>query len=297
MTEQYRNQYKKEMAQVYAPLELIERTKAAVREEENRLQQQAAGVFVQEVEPKAADMDVQKAERRFTAVRRWAYPLTAAAAVVILVSVSLTMRGMKSGDSSMSGASEAPAMESPTEAIIEEAAEAEEGVVESTAGAVEEEAAAGVAEMTEAAIEEAVADFAEEPMADMVQMNSAADAGESGATAGAAAESARKEMADTESKAAKEELSDTRAADMIEDAAAALDSIMIEKVEKKPVFCGRSDTESHIYHEKVFRVRKDGAIWKAYVEAEGGGGYVLRGEAENLEAFLEAGYEKLMSVE
>ncbi len=37
MTDQYLDQYKKETAQIHAPMDLIERTKAAVREEEERI--------------------------------------------------------------------------------------------------------------------------------------------------------------------------------------------------------------------------------------------------------------------
>ena len=51
-------------------------------------------------------------------IRKWAYPLTAAAALLILVSVSAMMRGLKSGDMSMSGAPASDtAMESESSAM------------------------------------------------------------------------------------------------------------------------------------------------------------------------------------
>ena len=39
--EQYREQYREETAQVHAPIDLIERTKAAVRAENRKIKQEA----------------------------------------------------------------------------------------------------------------------------------------------------------------------------------------------------------------------------------------------------------------
>ena len=147
MTDQFLDQYKNETAQVHAPMDLIERTKAAVREEEERiLRERTAQGKISEA---AVYVDGVKRAKGFAA-HKWAYPLTAAAALLILVSVSLTMKGIKrssSEESADAGFAESETMESVTTEsgfadLVAEAVE-EEMAVESVADEMPVEAAAG----------------------------------------------------------------------------------------------------------------------------------------------------------
>ncbi len=81
--------------------------------------------------------------------------------------------------------------------------------------------------------------------------------------------------------------------DSFADMAADKDGIIMEKVEKKPAFCDLPDTKTYVYEDETFIVRKEKAEWVAYVETENGAGYLLRGEMEDVEEFLEAGYEEI----
>jgi len=289
MMEQYREQYREEMLQIHAPLDLIEKTRAAMREEENRLSRERAA-----------------------SVRRWGYPLTAAAALFILVSVSLTMRNMKGSSSEMDGAvyeesaeagfAEDMAMESAVEEsmaeksagaqdMAEEPAAGQEADMEASTGQdVAAEASAGEEEMFTESAAGAVepVNSVETPALNETEC-SMEDVGQSMAADDVAGniEDAR---AEKESMEQKQEATAGSFAD------SAADGIVIEKVEKKPAFCDLTDTKAHTYKGKTFLVRKEKDVWEAYVETENGIGYVLRGEAEGLEEFLEAGYEKLADI-
>lgn len=322
MTEQYMNQYKKETVQVHAPADLIEKTKAAVREEEQRILRECA---VQEKSSKPAEVRVTQTMMPETAghvdekkgvkgfdVRKWAYPLTAAAAFLILISVSMTMRGMKESGSGMNGAayeesaemdagaSEGAVLESTTDAGAAEESTAECAPVEFAAEVTEEEmvaesadkapmeAAAGGAENAEPA-EEGASLSVEGVQRSHEEMKQAADAAKE-----------MPQVHDIETAGASKESSEQKeeaAAEDLADSVASADSITIEKVESKPAFCSLPDTEAHVCRGKTFLIREEKNGWAAYVEAESGTGYVLRGEAENLDEFLEAGYERLADVQ
>lgn len=315
MMDQYKEQYKKETEQIHAPADLIARTKAAVREEEARIQreraasaglaQQAAESAAQEGKYSAQAAPVTPKKRSWgAAARKWAYPLSAVAAIVVLASVSLMMRG------SGKWSSESPAYEM--------AADAGSGGEESAAAGAAEEAF-DEAFPAEAAMETegAEADRETGVAADVTEMESAsADAGaasqenfasDKGAnfvddTAGALPETERTlESADSaetpaavDSEAREIENTTTQKREMKETFAdKAASDVWVEKVWKKPAFVNRADTEKQIYEDTVFYVAEEENGWAAYVEGENGGGYVIRGEAESREAFLEEGYRRL----
>lgn len=276
MTEQYMDQYKKETAQVHAPTELIEKTKAAVRREEKRV-------------------------LRERAAHKWAYPLTAAAALLILFSVSATMKGLKKSGSGMDGA----AYEESAQA---DAGAAEGAALESDAGAgtsaelMDEGAfadfAAEAEEETEAAETEMAMESADETVAEMDTAGAEnAESAEDDAispvndTHRPLAEMKKAQSTSRDTAQDTEDMEATKGS--LEDKMEKEEAIIIEEAAKKPAFCGLPDTETHVFHGKTFFVRKEEKGWAAYVEAEDGTGYVLRGETENLDAFLKAGYEKL----
>lgn len=104
MTDQYKEQYQKETEQIHAPADLIARTKAAMREEEMRMQRkrsrQMAELTGWEVKPVVQGPGFAEKKRDWNrTARRWAYPLTAVAVIFILASVSLMMRGLRNLES------------------------------------------------------------------------------------------------------------------------------------------------------------------------------------------------------
>lgn len=302
MAEQYKdthqNKYREETAQIHAPISLIVKTKAAVREEEKRLAQTA----------------------RVCSMRKWAYPLTAAAAILILVSVSLTMRGLKSTDR-MPASDTAYSGAAASDAVCEEAVESadagcEEGAVEAPAS----ETPVMEAESVENLFAGAAADTAEtDSVSEAQNEDGAASAGagqtnglsredvmaDSAAPAGeeaAATENAECERTDgAANPAAKEEEAvKKQAVSELKGKYADSDEYTLEKVTKRPVRFNGSDVKIRRYEGKTFRVLEAASAgnqaeksWEAYVETAAGAGYVICGEAESMEDFLAAAHTKL----
>lgn len=313
MTDQYKDryqeQYNKEIAQVHAPQSLIERTKAAMREEEMRLAQAAVPRSAAAASLEMTYANGSRQSRKFS-VRRLAYPLTAAAALLILVSVSLTMRGLKStnrapaADTAYSGSAESPA--------IYEAA-ADEAYEERATGAP---AAVAEAPMMEEELEEAAAG---DMMADMaegvaetdgfsaVQNADGAESADTGQTNGLSPEEANRnttttaeeKSAATDSEALRKELATSEkeeAASEQKSDVADLDSFTIEKVTKQPARFNGSDVKIRRYEGKTFRIlekKEQENTWEAYVEITAGEGYVICGEAWSFGDFLAGAWEKL----
>lgn len=73
-------------------------------------------------------------------------------------------------------------------------------------------------------------------------------------------------------------------------------NVAVKRVWKRPAFADSAEAERQTYEDKVFWVVKEDEGWAAYVESESKGGYEIRGEAEDLEAFLEAGYRRLEEI-
>lgn len=289
MTDQYKDQYKKETEQIHAPADLIARTKAAVREEEARIQAeraaQTAGLAGQ-VAKRATQQQAYTMQKKHSwgaAARKWAYPLSAVAAIIVLVSVSMMMRGLDKSNLD----SEAP---------YESAAAADCGGEEFAAAGAEEEAAFDKAAFEEV-FPEAEAAAAEAPAADEEPEDLLSEMETADTTAGVAAESeggyedgAASDFAAEAPASIVEDMEETKRA------ASVKADITVEKVWKKPAFVSREDVETRTYQNKVFQIVKEENGWAAYVESENGGGYVIRGEAEDLEAFLEDGYKRLEEI-
>lgn len=340
MTEQYKdayqNKYREETAQIHAPLSLIAKTKAAVREEEKRLALagQGRGASAKSVAAPESELSIEtdhanrKKQSWTFSVRKWAYPLTAAATVLILVSVSLTMRGMKSANRLDTASPAAFDGAAESGAVYEQSAEsADAGYAESAAGEPVDY------ETAEAPASEAPAMEAEEPekaAAGTIMADTAADTAEaetvseaqnaegaasSELTNGTTLDQGNAEMAVSEDKLAEELTED--AVDMASQKNAAnaqkkemagelqrgdadYDDYTIEKVTKRPAGFNGSEVKIRRYEGKTFRVlemtrrEKDSEkAWTAYVEVATGEGYVICGEAESVEDFLAAAYQKL----
>lgn len=292
MMDQYKEQYNRETEQIHAPAELIARTKAAMREEEKRISQMSAaqmtkaeskGICEDFGMPSASAGD--RKDTKHSGIQKWAYPLTAVAALFILMSVSMMMKGINSRDMSMS--------EAPMEVAMEAS---EPPVGEDLDGGIAE---AGVVMEPEKAVETTERAYADEAMsaeADMAVSPAAEAETESMPGAGAVTEDGeqhRKYSNREESLAA--EAAGAPAEDVTQGSTAAdATNITIEKVAEKPDFCRRSDVAAHIFEGETFHVAKEEAGWAGYIETKNGEKYVIRGEAQDLEAFLEAGYRKLL---
>lgn len=294
MMDQYKEQYKKETEQIHAPADLIARTKAAVREEEARIQKERE---VRTVKPGMQEIPAaQKKHSPGMTARKWAYPLTAVAAILVLVSVSMMMRGL--GKTASDGASyesaaatDSGGAESAAEEGFEEAVPEAAFVLEEAPEEAPETAAGGVAPAVAAAADEAASD----------EEAAVAAENEASTTSGVAElEDETKRAADDAGAASEsgtiENAMSQKQEDKLADEAAVMESVTITKVLKKPAFVNRADIELQTYEDTVFQIAEDGDGWIAYVESESGGGYVLRGEAETLEAFLEAGYRRLSEI-
>lgn len=290
--DQYKEQYKKETEQIHAPADLIARTKAAVRQEEARIQrEQAERPAAQE-----ASAAPQKSSRG-TAARRWAYPLSAAAAIIVLASVSLMMRGLgKSASESsayeMAAGADSGGEESAVESAFDEAAAEEFAAEKEGTAADRETGTAGVAELTDDKETAGAVAEAEDMVTEME--TASADAAE----AAEPAEETKRAAASDGLSAGEGEIENVmsqkqEAKEMLADTAAPTPEITVEKVWKKPAFVNRKDIESRTYEGMVFQIVEEKDGWAAFVESENGGGYVIRGEAESVETFLEEGYRRL----
>lgn len=311
----YQNKYREETAQVHAPLSLIEKTKTAVREEEKRLAAAAQGMSV----PNAGNANYQKPMRVFS-VRKWAYPLTAAAAILILVSVSLTMRGLKSANVTDASAPACVDETAESGAVYEAAAEdtaCEAADMEApAAGAVEMPETEAYAPASEEAEYDMIADTAEEEGASdgitTAQSAGGVETADAGQTNETLRENANAGMVEPAEKKQKEELAENaerESADKAPQKSAADaqkqdningENFTIEKVAKRPARFSGSDVEIRRYEGKTFRVLETAFAgnntdkeWEAYVDTAQGEGYVICGEAKSVEDFLAVAWEKL----
>ncbi len=273
MMDQYKEQYKKETEQIHAPADLIAKTKAAVREEEARIQREhvaqatESGMWKSYAARKKSNLGAE--------TRKWVYPMTAVAAIFVLLSVSMMMRGLGKSGADTTAYESAAEADSGGEAFAME---------EESDGAIPEAAAGGTMSDKEA-------DFAEET-ADSSEVVSAEETTDS-------REMASPEKADDEKEVASAKASLDREMAAMEDetkGAVVLESVTIEQVWEKPSFVDYESTESRIYENTTFQVAKDADGWSAYVENENGDGYVIRGGMETIEAFLEAAYQKLLEI-
>lgn len=266
------DQYKKETSQIHAPADLVQKTKLAMQQEEQRLRETAGGrdrsdTVVRE-QSSTADK-VKKSPRPMHRVYQWTLPLTAAAAVVILLSVSMVMRGtgFKSSDSDRmadSGYGKDMGLQFGGTDMTEEAMEENEAPV---AGSPVKPIRQDVTEDYDMA-EEAEGTEPEED----IQTDEAAD------TQSDASESImdRDETPETNGAAVKGE---------------AAEEIEITEVKEEPDFYNSEDTESYLYKNLIFWVnQEENGEWFAYVSVRGDK-YVIVSTIKDQDEFIEKAYE------
>lgn len=282
------NQYKKETAQIYAPMALIEKTKAAVREEERIQREQTPGIPLAEPAQQVTYEDYAAYHKR-NSVRKWTYPLTAAAAVMILLSVSMAMRGIQPDNSEgHQSAADATMMSEETSSAEDEAcAEIPEQMNGNAADSTAKE-------MNDSAATDSMAEAAAE------EMEGTGGAMEEAAAADSDGEDLQHETAQgsgaKESVSEKEEFGDEAKA-IKKFRGTENGSVKIEAVKEKPDFYNDPDAEDIVYEGVSFRVIKEEKGWAAYVETAAGKAYVIQAEIEDKETFVEQGYERLAETE
>ncbi len=321
------DQYNRETSQIHAPAALIQKTKEAMRAEEERLQAEetsrgdsyaignssahryAAGI--------SKDCEVISAKKRsifsYGRLRKWALPLTAAAALVILVSVSAAMRVVKSGGASSDMA--ADMTEADAGASADEALPAEEMADASVEAPAEEmpdvsvEAEVSAEEMADASAEagapvEEMPDVSVEAGAPAEEMLDASaetasggitEASESDAMAASEKAESKDNFAITKNEGAAQASEDTliEESKMENSVVKPDEELTITEVEKKPSVYNSSEAERISYQEVIFYVvsEEDGA-YSAYARVNRSR-YVISGKAADREEFLEKAYELL----
>ncbi len=295
------DQYNRETSQIHAPAALIQKTKEAMRAEEERLQAEEtsrgdsyaignssahryeAGI--------SKDCEAIAAKKRsiffYGRLRKWTLPLTAAAALVILVSVSAAMRVVKSGGASSdmaadmteadAGASAGEAL--PAEEMPDVSVEAEASAEEMPDASAEAEASAE--EMLDASAETASGGITEASESDAMAASEKAESDDNSAiTKNEGAALAPEDAWDAESK-------------MENSVVKPDEELTITEVEKKPSVYNSSEAERIPYQEVVFYVVSEGdGAYSAYARVNRNR-YVISGMAADREEFLEKAYELL----
>lgn len=284
---EYKGQYNRETSQVHASADLIKRTRLAVAEEEKRLQA--------ENKPDNSNVDGQWSEERAKGSRRnynrgfrWAF--SAATAVILLFAVHRSALLWGVGASMDSASDMAAAGSYEEEGSV--SGSAEDGVgsadgemadgadLDLTGGAEESK---GV-EMESAAAEEEDSAKLQQTMADADRDVFAGNYDD------IPKDSSEDQIKESEKKYSGEDSSS---------------QVSITEVNRRPVFCNAPDTERVVSHGITFYITESGQKdtsadiaeagkrgWKVYTEYNGGK-YVITGQAEDQDEFLEKVYEAL----
>lgn len=277
-----KDQYRKETSQIHAPADLIQKTKQAMQQEEQRLKESETRTgrpdSTADIESGIAVESPKKTPNIPRGIFRWTLPLAAAASILILLSVSTVMRSSKSDSpaSDMMVESEYEknmGMQLSEADVAEEAAEENEMLINESPAKPDRKDMAEDYAMAEAA-EDAAYPEEMNPM-----QNEASE--ESETSAGYQDMEAKKDKAET--------------ADVMNRGEAAGQGLEIEitAVEEEPDFYDSPDTESFLYRNLLFWLIQDDEGWTAYVSVRGDK-YVIFGAIADREEFLERAYELLV---
>ncbi len=286
------DQYKKETSQVHAPADLVQRTKLAMQQEEQRLSESGERIKRADLAAGAQrETAADPAKKRAASARRiykWGLPLTAAAAILIFISVSTAIRGIRFGnfDTDMAADRYSKNMELQLgdAGIAEEATEESEIALDEDSSKPSGQEAAENYDMVESAENYDMAESAEneakkEPME---SKESAMDAEEN-----AYAEATTESAADMEcDKLTEPATSGAPATDTVE--------IEITEVDEEPESYNSPDSNSYLYENLLFWADQDeNGYWSAYVGVRGDK-YVITSTIEDREKFLEKAYELVL---
>ena len=224
-----KDQYRKETSQIHAPVDLIQKTKQAMEQEEQRLkavEERKVGSDGTAITESEAITKKAKKNSFIQQIYKWTLPLTAAAAILILISVSLVMKSVKSDSSASDMMAESEyakdmgmqLSEADIAEVAEDAAYPEEMENAESEAAEESETSAGYQDM------EAKKDTAE--TADVMNGGEAYE---------------------------QEQESE----------------LEITGVEEEPDFYDSPETESYLYRNLLFWLIQDNEGWTAYVSFQG----------------------------
>ena len=251
-----KDQYRIETSQIHAPADLIQKTKQAMQQEEQRLkavEERKVGSDGTAITESEAITKKAKKNSFTQQIYKWTLPLTAAAAILILISVSLVMKSVKS-DSSAS------------DMMAESEYAKDMGMQLSEADIAEDYA------MAEAAEDAAYPEEMENAESEAAE--------ESETSAGYQDMEAKKDTAET--------------ADVMNggEAYEQESELEITGVEEKPDFYDSPETESYLYRNLLFWLIQEDEGWTAYVSVRGDK-YLISGVIADREEFVERAYELL----
>lgn len=224
-----KDQYRKETSQIHAPADLIQKTKQAMQQEEQRLkavEERKVGSDGTAITESEAITKKAKKNSFTQQIYKWTLPLTAAAAILILISVSLVMKSVKS-DSSAS------------DMMAESEYAKDMGM-----------------QLSEADIAEAAEDAAYPEEMENAESEAAE---ESETSAGYQDMEAKKDTAETA-----DVMNGGEAYEQEQES-----ELEITGVEEEPDFYDSPDTESYLYHNLLFWLIQEDEGWTAYVSVRG----------------------------
>lgn len=301
-----KDQYIKETSQIHAPLELIQRTRQAVREEEMRIRResilQASAVqSYSDVQP-VGKPEPGQFRKSYVKIYRWALPVAAAAVLLLSVNmfrnISKSDMSMSASDAASGWAGEAESAASAEDYMMWDAAPAEEAAEDSMVsdGAQSD----GVAEdfmMSEDGYAKGAgnnsmdAGAGQSSISDFTAVDR--DQYESG-DAGVKKEESVEQEEDMISSEQDENSETAVKADESDEAGNQGTELTVTEVKKMPELFGKEDVEYITVQGVKLAVVQEGADkWSAYVRI-GARGYVIAGQAAGLDDFTEQAYELLM---
>lgn len=224
-----KDQYRKETSQIHAPADLIQKTKQAMEQEEQRLkavEERKVGSDGTAITESEAITKKAKKNSFTQQIYKWTLPLTAAAAILILISVSLVMKSVKSDSS----ASDMMAESEYAKDMGMQLSEADIAEVAEDAAYPEE-------------MENAESEAAEESETSAVYQDM----------------EAKKDTAETA-----DVMNGGEAYEQEQES-----ELKITGVEEEPDFYDSPETESYLYRNLLFWLIQDNEGWTAYVSVQG----------------------------
>lgn len=272
-----KDQYRKETSQIHAPADLIQKTKQAMEQEEQRLkavEERKVGSDGTAITESEAITKKAKKNSFTQQIYKWTLPLTAAAAILILISVSLVMKSVKSDSSASDMMAESEYEKDMGMQLSEAAAEESEILINERPAESDRNDMAEDYVMAEAAEDAAYPEEMENAESEAAE--------ESETSAGYQDMEAKKDTAETA-----DVMNGGEAYEQEQES-----ELEIIGVEEEPDFYDSPETESYLYRNLLFWLIQDNEGWTAYVSVQGDK-YVISGAIADREKFVERAYELL----
>ncbi len=307
-----KDQYIKETSQIHAPLELIQRTRQAVREEEMRIcrenmpqvpvEQSSCGIQPEEMQiilqPEKAGGRHQ--HKSWGKIYRWAMPVAAAAVLLLSVNVfrniSKGSASMLSSDTTSEQAEGVESAASDEDFMMWDAAPAEGAAEESMmpeevwSGGAEDSMMADGGQPAEMAEDDCLVESGENSVwtDDVQSEKNQEDSKWAGSEMGA------EKKEDTAFSGQNGEPDTADRGDQSDGANARVEELTVTEVKRMPELFENKDAEYITVQGIEFAVVQEGEdIWSAYVKIDEQG-YVIAGEAADQDKFTSRAYDLIM---